>query len=344
MTSGEPSRPRGGVAVTTPLPLSVAKGGRELLALRSIEALRRLGVDAFPLDHWDPARRYGVLHGFGSEGSLLDISRMVQARGVRVVVSPILVTGRSMAAHRAWRRVDWIVPMRTSFRVRRDLVRGADAVIAQTETERGLLESVFGVAPERCHVIPNGVDEVFRHPDPDAYPRDGFILCVGSIEARKGQLDVLRAARRVGRTVVFAGNLRHDDPYAALFEREIAGASDVVWDHSLEAGSRELAAAYASADALVLMSRAEGMPLVALEARAAGCPLILSDLPQHREAFPGAAFVRIGDEEALAAAISGAASLRAAARTAPTPWSWDLVAAALREVYASVAPEVVADE
>jgi glycosyltransferase involved in cell wall biosynthesis len=336
------ARDRRGVAVTTPLPLSVAKGGRELLALRTIEALRRLEIDAFGLDHWDPARRYGLLHCFGSEGSLLDITSRVRARGVKVVVSPILVTGRSMATHRAWARVDWVVPMRTSFRVRRDLVRTADAVIAQTDTERGVLESVFGVARGRCHVIPNGVDEVFRDPSPDAYPRDGFILCVGSIEARKGQLDVVRAARRVGRTVVFAGNLRHDDPYAGRFEHEIAGAADMIWDPGLEAGSRELAAAYASADALVLMSRAEGMPLVALEARAAGCPLILSDLPQHREAFPGAVFVRIGDEAALAAAISEAPSMRSTARTAPQPWSWDQVAAALRDVYASVAPEVVA--
>jgi glycosyltransferase involved in cell wall biosynthesis len=332
----------GGVAITTPLPLSVAKGGREILALRCIEALQRLGVRAFPLDHWDPVRRYALIHCFGSEGSMWEIASRARASGVKVVVSPILVTGRSTLSLRAWARVDWSVPMRTSFRFRRDLVRLADAVIAQTETERRVLVSAFGVSSQRCHVIPNGVDEVFRNPSRDGYPRDRFIFCVGTIEARKGQLDVLRAARRAEKTVVFTGAIRHDDPYSAEFEREIAGAPGVVYDTQLEAGSAALAAAYASADALVLMSRAEGLPLVALEAQAAGCPLILSDLPQHREAFPEAVFVRLGDEAGLTAAIAAASELRSTRPAVQPPWGWEQVASAVRRVYAAVAPEVVA--
>jgi glycosyltransferase involved in cell wall biosynthesis len=333
-----------GVAVTLPLPLSVAHGGREIQALRSMEALRTLGVAVEPLDPWDPAQGYGLLHCFGTDGGLWEIAERVRAKGTKVVVSPVLVFGKSTSRFRAWARVDRFMPLRTSFRYRRDLLRLAHAVIALTRTEQRVLEGVYGVPPSRCHVIPNGVEDVFR--DTTAYRHlepwagGGYVLCVGSIEARKGQLRVLRAAQRAGRRVVFIGSVRQDDPYGAAFERELQHSENVVWHQRLEAGSEALAGAYAAADALVVASSAEGMPLVALEARAAGCPLILTDLPQHIEAFPGATFVRTGDEGALTRAF-GATPARTADVPAPGPWSWPEVATELRRVYHSIAPEIV---
>lgn len=340
------TRPGGaprGVAVTLPLPLSVAYGGREIQALRSIEALRSLGVEVQPLDPWDPSPRYGLLHCFGTDG-LWEVGARVRSTGVKVVVSPVLVFGRSVLTFRAWARVDHLVPMRTSFRYRRDLLRLADAVIALTETERQVLEEVYGVPAPRCHVIPNGIDDVFRNATAGGLPElvtgDGYVLCVGSIEKRKGQRHVLRAAQQAGRRMVFIGEVRQDDLYGAAFVRDFEASDNVVWHRRLDAGSAELARVYAGADALILASSAEGMPLVALEARAVGCPLILSDLPQLIEAFPGATFVRHDDHEALTRALK-ALPRRTTHTDAPAPWSWPQVAAELRRVYHSIAPDIV---
>lgn len=335
---------RSGVAVALPLPLSVAYGGREIQALRSMEALLTLGIEVNPLDPWDSGQTFGVLHCFGTDGGLWESASRARARGTKIVVSPVLVFGRSVSAFRAWKHVDRLVPMRTSFRYRRDLLRMADAVIALTTTERRVLETVYGVVAARCHVIPNGVDAAFRVATPDAYRlrwgANDFILCVGSIERRKGQLTVLRAAQRANKQVVFVGDARDDDPYATEFAQAVKRAKDVVWHKRFDAGSELLASAYAAADVLVLPSTAEGMPLVALEARATGCPLIMSDLPQHIEAFPGATFVRAGDEAALARAI-GAAPRRATLVDIPIPLSWPQVAEEIGRVYRGVAPEVV---
>lgn len=60
-----------------------------------------------------------------------------------------------------------------------------------------------------------------------------------------------------------------------------------------------------NADALVNMSRYEGNPNVVLEAMAAGCPLIVSDIPEHREILTdaSASFVPRENSVELAAAI-----------------------------------------
>src|SRR5690606_26391220 len=69
----------------------------------------------------------------------------------------------------------------------------------------------------------------------------------------------------------------------------------------------EMAAWYAAADVLAFPSVKEGFGLAALEAMAAGLPVVTSDIPVFREwLVPGrdALLAPVGDEEALATALA----------------------------------------
>jgi glycosyltransferase involved in cell wall biosynthesis len=71
------------------------------------------------------------------------------------------------------------------------------------------------------------------------------------------------------------------------------------------------------ADLFVSVSQFEGNPNAVLEAAACGCPLVLSDIPAHRELFDdrSARFVRGVSSEAIAAGIVDTLEDRVTART-----------------------------
>lgn len=75
----------------------------------------------------------------------------------------------------------------------------------------------------------------------------------------------------------------------------------------------------AEADVFVSTSRIEGLPVSVLEAMAVGLPVILSDIPPHREIVEAAGVARlvpVGDVEALAGALDGVFRMDGAERVA----------------------------
>lgn len=111
---------------------------------------------------------------------------------------------------------------------------------------------------------------------PQAVRREGFLF-VGRRSPEK-RLDLVEAAHR-----------RY---------RQAGGAWPLVCHHTTPYG--DLPAVYAAAGCLVLASERDAWPLVALEAKAAGCDVILSDRCGNRVDLPNVHVVRFGDIAALA--------------------------------------------
>jgi D-inositol-3-phosphate glycosyltransferase len=168
----------------------------------------------------------------------------------------------------------------------RRIVATADAIVAATEHERGLLETLYEATPERIATIPCGVDTAtFRPMDRDlcrawlGLGADPVVLFVGRLEPLKG-LDLLIEALPLlpERTIllVVGGDERAADYVARIRAR--ARALGVV-ERVRFAGSvphSDLPQYYSAADVCAVPSFYESFGLVALESMACGTPVVAS--------------------------------------------------------------------
>jgi glycosyltransferase-like protein len=188
------------------------------------------------------------------------------------------------------------------------------AHICVSSAVAGELAAGWGI---KATVIPNGVDHArFASTGPAARARwkdrlGGYVLTVGGIEPRKGSLDLLeayallRAGHPRTRLVIAGGETLFDHrDYRARWEARAAvlGVEPVVLG---QVPDDDLPSLVAAADVFAFPSVKEGFGLAAMEALAAGVPLVVRDLPVLREVFgPAARFA--ATPEALAAELDGA--------------------------------------
>jgi glycogen(starch) synthase len=181
--------------------------------------------------------------------------------------------------------------------VERRMVRGADGVITCSHYMRGHVADVFGIAPGRVTVIPNGIDPTDLQPLADlprlratfAAPGEKLVLLVGRLVYEKGfhlALDAMpRLIERLGGVrFLVAGSGTAEAELKAQAERLglMEHGSFVGWT-----GDDVLHSLYRIADLCVVPSLYEPFGLVALEAMASGCPTIVADTGGLREVVPG---------------------------------------------------------
>ncbi|SHL21781.1 Glycosyltransferase involved in cell wall bisynthesis [Pseudonocardia thermophila] len=223
------------------------------------------------------------------------------------------------------------------------VLRRAAAVIVLSPEQRDLVVERYRVDPGRVAIIPNGVDPAFtaiaqqRAPVPADRPLR--VLFVGRLESQKNvhrlldALALVRAPLEV--RLVGDGELR-PELEARAAELDLVGVEF--------AGPRygaDLEADYAWADVFVLTSDKEGMPLVLLEAMAAGLAIVATDVSGTRELVGDTGLLAEPEPAAVAAALDlvaidrellGKLGARSAERG--TTFGWEGRVAQLHEVYA----------
>ena len=224
------------------------------------------------------------------------------------------------------------------------LLRRAARLIAVARFEVEIYGRELGLAADRFTVIPNGTDLAFSPAHPAAQ-RNGAptIASIGRLERYKGHHRVLAGFpavldREPGARLLIVGS----GPYEAELR---AQAAELDLGESVEFTSVPADQPAAMAELLgrvslvVLMSEFETHPLVALEAAAAGCRLLVADAGGLAE------LAEDGVAQALALSASpqelGEAVIEALATPPPTRLakltSWDECAAELLSLYRSIA-------
>ena len=227
------------------------------------------------------------------------------------------------------------------------VLRAAAGVVVLTDAQAEFVRTAYHVPAERVFVVPNGVGAEYsmpvrQQPEQTAGEPPLRLLFVGRLSPQKNVarlLDAVALTRRpVTLRVVGDGELR-----AALEDQAARlGLGDRV-EFSGGLLGADLVDAYRQADAFVLPSEKEGMPLVALEAMAAALPVVATDVPGNSELLGGVGLLAAPRPDALAAAIDSLAQDPALRRqlaerssAASAQYSWDAVARRMEQVYAEV--------
>ena len=204
----------------------------------------------------------------------------------------------------------------TVLHIRGFLGRRASAIVAN---------SALGAAYWRCvvatdrpvNVVRNAVDVSAIRSTPTYcgdWVSDSLFLVVGRLHHQKAVEIVLQAVSRLAATefrVLILGDGPQRDQLEAMIQEFHLGNRV-----RMQPYQHEWWGLLKVASALVSVSRYEGHPNVVLEAMAAGCPLIVSDIPEHREFLNETTAVMVPKEDpmALARAMEAVLHDRGAAR------------------------------
>ena len=233
-----------------------------------------------------------------------------------------------------------------------DAVRAAVAIVTPSASSRQQVIDHWGIAPERVHAVPHGVDgDRFRPGRAGGADRVAaaggradvpYVLFVSQVHPRKN-LEVLRAAMTqlaadgFPHQLVVVGGAAQDRPDSAALVQQAAAAlpgapGRVVLLQDLPEDA--VADLMAGASAFCLPSLMEGFGLTALEAMSCGVPVVVSDRGALPEVVGDAGLVVPPTVEAVAAGLAGvlgdaerAAELGGAGRARAQTFPWSRTAA-----------------
>lgn len=328
------------VLIDHQLPFLLAHGGLQIQIERTKRALEIVGIKVEYLRWWDDSQKGDIIHFFGrANPSHIDFAH---AKGMKYVMSELL-TGQGSRTRsqlklqglveNALRKV---VPATFLASFRWDAYKTADALLVGTPWEAEVATLLFDPPPERVHIVPNGVEEVFfLDPSPQAVSRSNELVCTATITPRKRVVELAEAAVLAGTPLrILGAPYGADDPYYRRFLALAQQRPNIIRYEGALKDRAELARVYKEARGFVLLSTMETRSLSSEEAAAGGCPLLLSDLPWARSTFGSTAtYCPIGNTSSTAAVLRSFYEAAPTLRTPDKPCRWEDVAAQMVQIY-----------
>ncbi len=214
-------------------------------------------------------------------------------------------------------------------------VRSCGAVIVPSVSAKGDLVARFGIAEERVHVVPHGVDAAVFAAVTDSevegvrarYGVAGpYVLFVGGIEPRKNLVGLVRAFALSGldaTLVIAGGRVRWFPAEEARVWSEVRRLAEPARSRIVMTGyvsDEDKHALLAGAQALAYPSLYEGFGFPVIEAMAAGTPVLTSNVSSLPEvAGEDAVLVDPKDEQAIAEGLRPDRPRRRPARAPDRP-------------------------
>ncbi len=315
------SRPHGAPAAEVFDGVRVVRAGTDLTAAWAVPAAARRLLDT---------ERFDVL---------VDDVNKIPFRAPRWSTIPVVALFHHLFGCQFFRTVDparatalWLLERRIG-----RVYRGTPAIAVSASTKAELVQ--LGLQPDDVTVVENGLDHAIYRPGAPAAPRAPFVAVVSRLVNYKRVDVAIRAAALLRQTHPdLRWRIAGDGPARAGLEalaRRLAAPVEFLGAVSVAAK----VALLQQAAVFVAPSAKEGFGLAVVEAAACGAPVVLSDVPGHRDALPTESARRFPAGDAVACATSIARVLAdpiatramvAAAQVRVANLHWDLTAAAIR--------------
>jgi glycosyltransferase involved in cell wall biosynthesis len=351
--------------------------GGDSVQMRETKAgLERLGVEVTTatIDTLPALSSFDILHVFNLDQleSVLLAQKASLRKAPPIVLSTIYWnhTGHwfdeAVSAHKSWRLIHRSLGNERSrrfyegwqqlklrrgkcgWKLRRHLSIPAQ-LLPNSELEVDHLKTVFGrnsIPAKKVTIVPNGVRRELFDPKPmpnrlfsEQYGLKNFILQVARIQAAKNQLGLIEALFDLPAPIVFIGQ---PSPYEAEYvNRCYARARARGNVHFLGSRSpQELAGIYALAAVHALPSWRETPGLASLEAAAAGCRIVSTEVGSAREYFGSLAWYcdprdPVNIRRAVMQAMKSPPSGELRERILES-YTWDMAAKVTLEAYARI--------
>jgi glycosyltransferase involved in cell wall biosynthesis len=275
------------IAYLMTVPALLPSNGVRMQALTWKQGLEKLGHQVDLVDTWGDTdwKSYDIVHCFEFGENFFLLMNFLKSVNPRVVLSPIIDHNYSpllynMATHWGCARLRLF----SKYYRLRCVQKEVKTFFVRSLYERRFMEIGYGVEPERIAVVPLACR---LEPDENVVPKEPFCLHVSLLaDARKNVTRLVSAAQKYGFELVLAGRLRNEKEQQWL-HRMIDAIPNVSYLGFLS--NQELMALYRRAKVFALPSLYEGVGLVALEAAAYGCNIVLTKRGGPREYYAGMA-------------------------------------------------------
>ncbi len=202
---------------------------------------------------------------------------------------PLVITTHSLEPLRPWKREQLAGGYDFSCWVEKTAVEMADAVIAVSEDTKNDILRHFNVAPEKIHIIHNGIDlDEYRHTkNPDLLKARGidttqpYVLFVGRITRQKGIVHLINAIEHMdhGFQIVLCAGAPDTPEIAAEMKERLSAIqkkrSGIIWIQEMVDIPTKVAL-YSHAAVFCCPSVYEPFGIINLEAMACETPVVAS--------------------------------------------------------------------
>lgn len=276
-------------------PFSLAHGGVQILIQKLKEGLEEHGVEVEYLRWWDetqsadliqffgrpPAGHIDFAHGKGMRYSMMELMTGQGSRAKwKLHLQGLLTSGLKRALPSTFQApFGW------------ESYAKADLIFSSTEWEADVMQILFAADRSKIQLLPNGVDPLFFQTAGEQKNRRErisdakWMVCLATITERKRVVETCEAAIAAKTPLWIIGKPYADDEYSRRFLELVEKSHGLIRYEGPIPHPKDLAPILKSAKGFVLLSAMETQSVAASAAAAAGCPLLLSDLPWARSSF-----------------------------------------------------------